>query len=109
MKVYLDDGRTTPEGWHRVYWPDEAIALLKTGTVTFANTSIPERIVTSWLGHSDSERVRHFYHLADEEALREMENLDLVGKDAGRSGVEEVRNPDSIVGFGPATGGPAVV
>ena len=34
MKVYLDDERTTPGGWHRVYWPDEAIALLETGTVS---------------------------------------------------------------------------
>ena len=34
MKVYLDDERTTPEGWVRVYWPDEAIALLDSGDVT---------------------------------------------------------------------------
>lgn len=34
MKVYLDDVRETPEGWERVYWPDEAIELLKTGAVT---------------------------------------------------------------------------
>lgn len=34
MKVYLDDERRTPEGWTRVYWPDEAIALLQTGNVT---------------------------------------------------------------------------
>ena len=34
MKVYLDDERQTPEGWHRVYWPEEAIALLKQGKVT---------------------------------------------------------------------------
>lgn len=33
MKVYLDDLRPTPEGWVRVYWPDEAIELLKTGEV----------------------------------------------------------------------------
>jgi len=33
MKVYLDDLRPTPEGWTRVYWPDEAIELLKTGNV----------------------------------------------------------------------------
>jgi hypothetical protein len=33
MKVFLDDERMTPEGWTRVYWPDEAIALLKTGKV----------------------------------------------------------------------------
>jgi hypothetical protein len=34
MRVYLDDERETPEGWRRVYWPDEAIALLETGLVT---------------------------------------------------------------------------
>lgn len=34
MKVFLDDERQTPEGWVRVYWPDEAIALLRTGEVT---------------------------------------------------------------------------
>lgn len=33
MKVFLDDERPTPEGWHRAYWPDEAIRLLETGTV----------------------------------------------------------------------------
>lgn len=34
MKVYLDDERQTPEGWHRFYWPEEAIELLKQGKVT---------------------------------------------------------------------------
>lgn len=33
MKVYLDDLRETPEGWVRVFWPDEAIAHLQAGTV----------------------------------------------------------------------------
>ena len=33
MRVFLDDERTTPEGWIRVYWPSEAIALLQTGEV----------------------------------------------------------------------------
>jgi hypothetical protein len=33
MNVYLDDERETPEGWVRVYWPSEAIELLKTGRV----------------------------------------------------------------------------
>lgn len=33
MKVFLDDERATPEGWTRVYWPSEAIALLQTGAV----------------------------------------------------------------------------
>jgi hypothetical protein len=34
MRVFLDDERKTPEGWVRVYWPDEAIELLKTYNVT---------------------------------------------------------------------------
>jgi len=33
VKVYLDDERTTPGGWVRVYWPDEAIELLNQGGV----------------------------------------------------------------------------
>ena len=33
MKVFLDDERNTPPGFHRVYWPEEAIELLKTGEV----------------------------------------------------------------------------
>ncbi|MHC9510572.1 cyclic-phosphate processing receiver domain-containing protein [Kangiella sp. M94] len=33
MKVYLDDERETPVGWKRVYWPEEAIELLKSGLV----------------------------------------------------------------------------
>ena len=34
MRVYLDDLRPAPEGWVRVFWPEEAITLLKTGLVT---------------------------------------------------------------------------
>jgi hypothetical protein len=34
MKVYLDDERATPEGWTRVYWPSEAVELLRSGWVT---------------------------------------------------------------------------
>lgn len=33
MRVYLDDERATPDGWVRVYWPEEAIALLESGQV----------------------------------------------------------------------------
>lgn len=33
MKVYLDDERETPQGWTRVFWPDEAINLLEAGGV----------------------------------------------------------------------------
>jgi hypothetical protein len=34
VKVYLDDERATPDGWVRVYWPDEAVKLLESGVVT---------------------------------------------------------------------------
>ena len=34
MKVYLDDERETPAGWVRVYWPEDAVKLLKSGEVT---------------------------------------------------------------------------
>ena len=34
MKVFLDDLRTPPPDWILVAWPEEAIALLKTGQVT---------------------------------------------------------------------------
>jgi hypothetical protein len=33
MKVYLDDERPAPPGWVRAFWPNEVIALLKTGSV----------------------------------------------------------------------------
>jgi hypothetical protein len=33
VKVFLDDERVTPDGWTRVYWPDEAIRLLESGGV----------------------------------------------------------------------------
>lgn len=33
MKVYLDDIRTTPEGWYRTYTAKETIEVLKTGKV----------------------------------------------------------------------------
>ena len=34
MKVYLDDERPTPDGWHTCRWPEEVIELLKAGGVT---------------------------------------------------------------------------
>jgi len=34
MKVFLDDERTTPDGWTRVFTVEECISLLQTRTVT---------------------------------------------------------------------------
>lgn len=45
-----------------------------------ANNNTPERVTMEWLGHKDSEMVRHYYHLHDEEARRQMEKLDLIGR-----------------------------
>ena len=33
MKIYLDDERVTPDGWHRTYTVRDTIALLETRTV----------------------------------------------------------------------------
>lgn len=33
MRVFLDDERPIPHGWHGVRWPEEAIALLEGGEV----------------------------------------------------------------------------
>jgi len=33
MKVYLDDERQAPKGWIQIFWPEQAIELLKTGNV----------------------------------------------------------------------------
>lgn len=34
MKVYLDDERKTPDGWHRTYTVEETCELLKSGNVS---------------------------------------------------------------------------
>ena len=52
---------------------------------TCANNGVPERIVIDWLGHADSEMIRHYYHLHDEEAQRRMNSLDFLGGASGRS------------------------
>ena len=52
---------------------------------TCANSGVPERMVMEWLGHQDSEMVRIYYHLHDEEARRRMAALDFLGGAGGRS------------------------
>ena len=44
-----------------------------------ANTGVPEQVVIQWLGHRDSQMVRHYYHLHDEEAQRQMQKVNFVG------------------------------
>ena len=47
-----------------------------------ANTGVPEPVVMRWLGHHDSAMVRHYYHLHDDEAQRQMQRLNFVGGSA---------------------------
>jgi integrase len=49
---------------------------------TCANSGVPEQVVMQWLGHQSSNMVRHYYHLHDEEAQRQMQKLSFVGKAA---------------------------
>ena len=52
---------------------------------TCANGGVPEQVVMEWLGHADSKMVRHYFHLHDKEAQRQMKRLNFVG-DAGGGG-----------------------
>jgi integrase len=40
-----------------------------------ATSGVPERVAMEWLGHQDSEMVRHYFHLHDEESRKQMERL----------------------------------
>ena len=42
-------------------------------------------MVMAWLGHANSEMIRHYYHLHDEDAQRRMNSLDFLGGTSGRS------------------------
>lgn len=65
---------------------------------TCANNGVPERMVMEWLGHADSEMIRHYYHLHDQESQCRMRKLDFLGGSAGRSSVknEEKRNEEIV-------------
>jgi integrase len=49
---------------------------------TCAQSGVPEHVVMSWLGHSSSKMVHHYFHLHDDESLRQMKRIKFVG-DAG--------------------------
>ncbi len=71
---------------------------------TCANNSVPERMVMDWLGHADSEMIRHYYHLHDEEARRRMNSLDFLGGASGRSAGKTEGNCDEEDVEPPPTG-----
>ncbi|HLJ97482.1 MAG TPA: hypothetical protein VKU02_30260, partial [Gemmataceae bacterium] len=55
---------------------------------------VPEQLLMAWLGHQDSEMIRHYYHLRHDEARRQMAKIPFLGKQEGDSvpdGVDEQR------------------
>ena len=54
-----------------------------------ANTGVPEQVVMQWLGHRDSQMVRHYYHLHDDEAQRQMQRVNFVGSSAAKVATED--------------------
>jgi integrase len=46
---------------------------------TCALNGVSERVAMQWLGHQDSDMVRHYFHLHDAEARRQMERLEPIG------------------------------
>jgi hypothetical protein len=55
-------------------------------------------MVMAWLGHRDSEMVRHYYHLHDEEAKRRMADLDFLGGASGRSAGTDDNSQSEVAG-----------
>lgn len=72
-----------------------------------ANRGIPERVVMVWLGHHDSEMVRHYYHLHDEESKRQMGRLSLLGNSTApnESNGEQASSKDAEEPRNGASGG----
>ncbi len=42
-----------------------------------ANRQVPERVLMKWLGHCNSRMVHRYYHLHDEESIRQMQQVKL--------------------------------
>ena len=55
---------------------------------TAANAGVPQNVLMEWLGHQDSEMVRLYYHLHDDEAQRQMKRVDFTGEADGSGAVE---------------------
>ena len=62
-----------------------------------ADHDVPEQLLMSWLGHRDSEMIRHYYRLRQEEARRHMAKIPFLSKPGTESvhgGVEEQRSQE---------------
>jgi integrase len=44
-----------------------------------ADNDVPEQMLMAWLGHRDSEMIRHYYHLRQDEARKQMARIPFLG------------------------------
>ena len=42
---------------------------------SYADNGTPEQMLMAWLGHRESKMIRHYYHLQQDEARRQMDRL----------------------------------
>ena len=45
-----------------------------------ADNAVPEPMLMAWLGHRDSELIRHYYHLRQDEARKQMAKIPFLGR-----------------------------
>jgi len=44
-----------------------------------ADSGVPEQLLMSWLGHRESEMIRHYYHQREDESRRQMSKISFLG------------------------------
>jgi integrase len=54
-----------------------------------ADSGVPEQMLMAWLGHRDSEMIRHYYHLRQEEARAHMARVPFLSEPPDRRGGAE--------------------
>ena len=53
-----------------------------------ADYGVPEQMLMSWLGHRDSDMIRHYYHLRQDQARRHMQLIPFVSGESARGAGE---------------------
>jgi len=54
-----------------------------------ADNDVPEQMLMAWLGHRESEMIRHYYHLRQDEARKQMAKIPFLGHSAKVEPVQE--------------------
>ena len=62
-----------------------------------ADAGVPEQLLMSWLGHRESEMIRHYYHMHHDEARRQMDKLVLFEP---KTDVQPVDSNGTLTGTG---------